>query len=463
MDSSDPDEFADATSDLDLTPVPSSPVDTTMSDPSSSTGKAPALDPPKPKVYTLDDWNELADLITNYSANPEETIGFRFTPEVPLSADLRAELTSAFLGGKSDYNKGTIGIPINNSKTHGETVIKIALYEQGYNRAEFLALKLHSGNQQPRAKAPKTADPEFFEGDTEKFSIFKLQLNLKFNSDPATYGTDAAKIVYAGSYLHGAAQASMKNCLDDPKYIATTTYEAFLEQLRYAYADPDLARTADRKIRALRQGKDPVTLYNAKFSEYAAILGWNDSAKMSQFRQGLSEEVKNMLMHRPRPTTMAELLALSIEVDNSWRSRAAEVGDTSRFHRNTVPIPGQRNWVDFRSPARQTPIISAPANPPAAGSRPIPSTASGTHPGPMDLSAARTLTPEMKKFRRDNHLCLYCGKAGHFASACPNKRSRGPARVNAITSNETPGPDPAESETSAPESAVVLYGDEPKN
>ena len=62
-------------------------------------------------------------------------------------------------------------------------------------------------------------------------------------------------------------------------------------------------------------------------------------------------------------------------------------------------------------------------------------------PAPMDLDSTATrkfkpLTDAEKKHRRENNLCLYCGKAGHMAAQCNLKNnnprnSRPPARIQA--------------------------------
>jgi len=79
---------------------------------------------------------------------------------------------------------------------------------------------------------------------------------------------------------------------------------------------------------------------------------------------------------------------------------------------------------------------SAPATRPAPAAVPAPGTVSGTAPGPMDLSQAdRTphkrgpLSPEVRKYRQENHLCIYCAGSGYWASVCP--LSSKPKRVNA--------------------------------
>ena len=64
----------------------------------------------------------------------------------------------------------------------------------------------------------------------------------------------------------------------------------------------------------------------------------------------------------------------------------------------------------------------APLEPPTPRHKPTPSTATGTHPGPMDLSAARkTLSPEERGRHISGGLCFYCGGSGHLARTCPTR------------------------------------------
>ena len=73
-----------------------------------------------------------------------------------------------------------------------------------------------------------------------------------------------------------------------------------------------------------------------------------------------------------------------------------------------------------------TPHASAPRIP----TTPVPSTTSGTHSGPMDLSAFRPkLSSEERARRISQNMCLYCGGQNHVARFCPNK-SRTPLRGN---------------------------------
>ena len=135
-----------------------------------------------------------------------------------------------------------------------------------------------------------------------------------------------------------------------------------------------------------------------------AILKWNEVSQISHFRRGLRDEVKDLLMTCDYPERFDDFVKLCIRLDNRWHARYQE----------RKPRQSQ-----YRPEQRSTPSSSAPFRPTS-----VPSTTSGTHPGPMDLSTIRHLTPAEKKERREKNLCLYCRQPGHFASACPNKKKR---------------------------------------
>jgi hypothetical protein len=52
-------------------------------------------------------------------------------------------------------------------------------------------------------------------------------------------------------------------------------------------------------------------------------------------------------------------------------------------------------------------------------------------PIPMEIGAVHKkfspLTPEERKRRVDNKLCLYCGQPGHLAGSCPAKVDKNPS------------------------------------
>ena len=134
---------------------------------------------------------------------------------------------------------------------------------------------------------------------------------------------------------------------------------------------------------------------------FATVIGIDERTTLSFFKKRLHAELKKALSYQITPPTgFEEFVQACIKIDNQIRA--------NREARNDI----------LRTQGGQF--------------APIPSTSTGTHAGPMDLSRARyrsqkqgPVTDQDKTCRRVNNLCLYCGFSGHWASQCPHKRSRG--------------------------------------
>lgn len=128
-------------------------------------------------------------------------------------------------------------------------------------------------------------------------------------------------------------------------------------------------------------------------------LDWNDSVKKYWFRQGLREEVKDILVGRDMPETFTEYVTLCIKLDNSWNARQQEKVNINKSRRSVL-----------------TPQIPKSYSP-----RPL---ASSLGPAPMELDGNRKrLSPQERQRRIQEGLCLYCGGVGHFARNCSNRVS----------------------------------------
>ena len=151
--------------------------------------------------------------------------------------------------------------------------------------------------------------------------------------------------------------------------------------------------------------------------------------KISLFSNGANQDLKTALSYQASPPeTFDEFVQLCIRLDN----RAKEL--RSQTHRPAHTGPAPAPW-------------------PAPAPVPAPGTASGTTPGAMELSQADRsprkrgpLSPELRKYRQENHLCMYCGGSGHWASVCP--LSSKPKRVNAAQTASPPPPPQEEPATS---------------
>jgi len=304
-------------------------------------------------------------------------------------------------------------------------------YNQGYQHGLTLSpLTQNTPSHPPSAPAPKLHEPEDFDGTRAKFFKVMTKLALVFSSNPSRYTTDTAKISYAASYLSGSAADWFEPHLNKATgAIRFTIHEAFVRALKNGYDDPDTRATAERKLHNLKQGNEDCLAYHAEFCTYATTLNYDDMTKISLFSNGANQDLKTALSYQASPPeTFYEFVQLCIRLDNRVKQLC------SQTHRpaHTGPAPAPR---------------PAPTPVPATG------TASDTAPGPMDLSQAdRTprkrgaLSPEPRRYRQENHLCMYCGGSGHWAAVCP--LSSKPKRLNAAQTAPPPPPPQEEPATS---------------
>ncbi|XP_063781264.1 collagen alpha-2(VI) chain-like [Pseudophryne corroboree] len=100
--------------------------------------------------------------------------------------------------------------------------------------------------------------------------------------------------------------------------------DSFFKALDVLYDDPDRAATAEAHLRSLKQGINSVEVYCAEFRRWANDCCWNDPALRSQFRLGLTEQIKDFLVQYPSPATLDALMELAIKADRRIRERRME-------------------------------------------------------------------------------------------------------------------------------------------
>lgn len=266
----------------------------------------------------------------------------------------------------------------------------------------------------PKSHQPviQVAPPEPFSGDQAKFGTFVSQLSLKFASDPAAFASDQSRLIYAASYLRGSAYTWVQPHISPLGSLSFSSYEEFLSALRASFDDPDSYATAERQIFALKQDST-CSSYYSRFSSLASILGWTEPAFLvSLFRRGLKDHVKDALVGKAIPQdSLPQFAKACIELDNQFFARSLEKRSSSFF--SLPPKPRAPQPLAPRPFQPLPPRAPQPfARPPMAPRAP-PAAFQGD---PMQLDAARA---KVKAERRAKGLCLYCGSAEHFVSACP--------------------------------------------
>jgi Retrotransposon gag protein/Zinc knuckle len=265
------------------------------------------------------------------------------------------------------------------------------------------------------AREPKIPTPDRFSGDRRQFRIFMSQVKTVFKLNASRFPNDESKVLYIGSLLTGDAaiwfEAMYNSSMAD--FNNYKTFQSFFESL---YKDPNDQFTAQREIVKLSQGKGSATAYTTRFLALSVRSGYDDTALLYMFHEGLSDEVKDVLATTPHvPEHLDEFVRLAIAIDNRLFARRQDKQRNSNrsFHR---PMPVQTPSFERQpTPTRPRETIRQDG------------------PTPMDLSNLQTrksLTAEEKQRRRDLNLCLYCGKEGHQARNCPEspKNGRQPRR-----------------------------------
>ena len=218
---------------------------------------------------------------------------------------------------------------------------------------------------------------------------------------------------YVVSRLEGAAALQINLYIKDA-HISLADVEKVFDILKRAYGDPNPKQTARTKLHQLKQTNKDFEAFLGEFQRLAAKSETPEVQLRDILLDNMSREIKNRVaLIVPIPSDFHDLVNLVQQLDYQARS----MGSPNDSHPRTNIHGGSNAPRAVSHVAVPVPRVSVTAT--------VPSTASGTHPGPMDVSGAiRRVSQEERDRRHRLGLCHYCGDDGHLAFKCPKKIRR---------------------------------------
>ncbi|XP_054608715.1 uncharacterized protein LOC129167989 [Dunckerocampus dactyliophorus] len=212
----------------------------------------------------------------------------------------------------------------------------------------------------------------------------------------AAFRSERARVAFVMSHLSGraGAWATAEWSRQSP---LCSSYSAFAKAMEQVFQRTPPGRDAARSLLRLCQGRRCAADYAIEFRALAAQSDWNASALLDAFFMGLSDPIKDQMVPLEAPTHLDDLIALAIRIEKRLKDRRVD-------KERAIP---SGSYVNHRAPP-------TPPRPPIYTEFPP----APKLDEPMQLEGSR-LTPAERNRRKQLHLCIYCGQAGHPISRCP--------------------------------------------
>ena len=341
-------------------------------------------------------------------------------------------LTNKFVALEQENQKLLVDlqhVSTEKAQQHEELSHRVQQLEEQSQRVQELEAMLLTMRQQTsgiqlQPREPKICLPAKFDGTRSQFRGFLNQIRLVIQMHPTRYPTDISQVGLVGTLLTGTALAWFAPLLEK-KSPLLHNFDEFIKEFQASFGDTDSVRTAINKIRRLRQGDRPASAYASDFRLLACDIPWDEEALMDQFRFGLRNDVKDLLLtFHEDPKSLTEAISRAVRCDNRLFERRSERQQMTRLR----PEQTYASMVT----STHSPTIQTSSTVPFGG------------PTPMEIDAARCrgpLSEAEKQRRRVNRLCLYCGGPGHIAIHCPHRPwTRRVNQVSIIDNSESSSP-----------------------
>ncbi|KAL0173126.1 hypothetical protein M9458_033437, partial [Cirrhinus mrigala] len=140
----------------------------------------------------------------------------------------------------------------------------------------------------PSASGSPMAMPATFAGEAAECSGFLLQVNLFIQMQPRMFPSENAKVAFLISLLTGKALQWAKAIWNSDNPIIHS-HEPFTSHFSEVFSTTTGTFTNSDQLFRLQQGTSSVNDYTLHFRTLAAASGWNETALLGAYRQGLPD------------------------------------------------------------------------------------------------------------------------------------------------------------------------------
>lgn len=207
----------------------------------------------------------------------------------------------------------------------------------------------------------------------------------------------------------------------------------FETAFRRRFEPVDVKTTAQHALEGLSQGKGSVEQYKAKFDEHAPRTGWPDTVLAREFRDGLTERVKDVMINLTyNKEVLDEVYRAAQIAGERIRDRNQEKSGKGRHSTtSSIPAPDAMDIDATRVTKAPTPVKGAGPN------------------GKTYDDFKRAMVNKCSKCGSSDHIakngnherdvCYHCKKVGHRSTACMRKFMGHPVtqQVNADAGTST--------------------------